>query len=200
MTIDTKTLYFATTNKNKVKEASKILSCLNIKVKPFELKNILEPEESGKTFAENAFIKATYYHNIFNKNCFAEDSGLMVESLNNEPGIFSKRYNIINNSAEKDINSFLLDKMDGLTNRKAKFVCFLSLFFNGKNYCFKGEVIGKIAGQKRGTNGFGYDPIFIPKNHDKTFAEIDIELKNKISHRTNALKKMILFLENYLCK
>jgi XTP/dITP diphosphohydrolase len=126
-------------------------------------------------------------------DCFADDSGLEVEALNNEPGIYSARYSGQRGDA---INmQYLLQKMQGLTNRNARFITVISLIKNGQNYLFEGTIEGKIIQEPIGEKGFGYDPIFVPNGYDITFAQMNAELKNKISHRALATKKLINFLK-----
>lgn len=191
-------LVFASNNKGKVKEIKDI--CKNIEV--IDLSDLglsLKIEEDGKTFCENAYKKAKYVFDKIKRPVFADDSGLEVPELNFEPGIFSARYAGINVSDDDNINK-LLTKMKCTKNRKAQFVCCICLLINDKPYYFEGILKGHIATEKRGQNGFGYDPIFIPDGYNLTLAELSIEEKNLISHRYKALKKMIQFIEslNYL--
>ncbi|WP_324288461.1 RdgB/HAM1 family non-canonical purine NTP pyrophosphatase [Pedobacter sp. SL55] len=149
--------------------------------------------ETGNTFAKNATLKSTYVFENFGLDCFADDSGLEVDALNNEPGIYSARYSGVKNDT---VNlEFLLKKMDGLTNRKARFKTVISLLKNGENYFFEGIIEGTIRTAPSGTNGFGYDPIFVPNGYDVTFAEMEMSEKNKISHRALAMQKLIAFLK-----
>lgn len=150
--------------------------------------------ETGNTFHENAFIKAQYIYNLKNKSVLADDSGLEVTALNNEPGVYSSRYAGEPSDSIKNTDK-LLNKLKGIAERSARFVtvlCYVSP--NGVVY-FEGSVEGNITTEKRGTNGFGYDPVFIPNGFDRTFAEMTFSEKNKISHRAKALKKFGLFLE-----
>ncbi len=150
--------------------------------------------ETGTSFKENAFIKANTIYEKFQKDCFADDSGLIVEALNGEPGVLSARY-AGPNASYHDNNMKILSKMQGISNRNASFVCVICLIMDGKPYFFEGSVNGKIIHELKGTKGFGYDPLFIPDGYDKTFAELNPEIKNKISHRSRALAEMIQFLQ-----
>jgi XTP/dITP diphosphohydrolase len=125
-------------------------------------------------------------------NCFADDTGLEIEVLNNEPGVFSARYAGENCTYEDNVDKVLL-KLKGTDNRQAKFRTVIALALNGRKYLFEGEIKGIITLEKNGTNGFGYDPVFIPHGFEKTFAEMSPEEKNQISHRTLALNKLVEF-------
>lgn len=188
-------ILFATGNQKKLEEAERILSPLGYHVlSPSFLGAIPEPEETGSTFEENAFIKAQYYRDLSEIACFAEDSGLEVEALNGEPGIFSARYAKIN-ASNPDNLSFLLKKMNKISNRKAKFtavICYLDL--NSQPQYFRGEVLGTIADKVSGDSGFGYDPVFVPNGYNETFAVLGNSVKDLISHR----KKALTLLNHYL--
>lgn len=125
---------------------------------------------------------------------FADDTGLEIEALNNEPGVYSARYAGEERDSEKNM-SLVLEKMNDVKNRNARFKTVISLFFKGERYLFEGVVEGEIASSKTGAKGFGYDPIFIPNGYDVSFAEMDMDLKNKISHRGLAFSKMISFFQ-----
>ena len=186
-------LVFATNNLHKSTEVGQILAP---KYKVLNLQDIgcdVDIPETGDTFAENAFLKSSYVVKHYQMDCFADDSGLEVEALNNEPGIYSARYSGQRGDA---INmQYLLQKMKGLTNRNARFITVISLLKNGQNYLFEGTIEGTIIHEPMGEKGFGYDPIFVPNGYDITFAQMDAELKNKISHRALATKKLINFLK-----
>ncbi len=188
-----KKLVFATNNEHKTAEVAKILSpdyeTLNLK----DINCLVDIPETGDTFAENATLKSSYVFENFGLDCFADDSGLEVEALNNEPGIYSARYSGI----KDDLTNLqlLLKNMEGKTNRKARFKTVISLLKNGKNHLFEGVIEGNIRTSPAGTNGFGYDPIFQPNGYDITFAEMDMSEKNIISHRALAMKKLIEFLK-----
>lgn len=186
-------LIFATHNKNKVFEVTKLVS------KDHEILNLSDINysedipETGDTLEENALLKARFIHKIFNKNCFADDSGLEIELLNNEPGVYSARYAGEEKNDEANMNK-VLEKLNGSHSRSAQFRTVIALIIAGKEYLFEGIIKGKIAVKKKGSNGFGYDPIFIPDGFIKTFAEMSIEEKNLISHRAIAIKKLTAFL------
>lgn len=186
-------LVFATNNEHKTKEVSAILSP---KYKVLNLKDIgcdVDIPETGSTFAENATLKSSYVVSHFKMDCFADDSGLEVDALNNEPGIFSARYS---GQRGDEVNMhYLLQKMEGENNRNARFKTVISLIKNGANYLFEGVIFGKLINEPRGKNGFGYDPIFVPDGYDITFAEMDSAEKNRISHRAIAMQKLIAFLQ-----
>jgi XTP/dITP diphosphohydrolase len=196
-----KTLVFASNNAHKLEEIRAILSgCFDVK----SLKDIgceVDIPETGFTFRENALQKATYVKEHFGLDCFADDSGLQVEALGGEPGVFSARYAtkcgypVEGNRDDANMN-VLLEKLAGETNRKAKFSTCVALIYEGETYFFEGEVKGKIIDEKRGDGGFGYDPIFVPEGHDKTFAELGNEVKNGMSHRARAVAKLAAFLKN----
>lgn len=186
-------LIFATNNANKTLEVSALL---HQKYQVLNLKDIgcdVDIPETGNSFAENATLKSTYVVQNYHINCFADDSGLEVEALNNEPGIYSARYSGKRGDVEN--MNFLLHKMEGIANRNARFKTVISLIKNGKNYLFEGVICGKIRTAAAGNNGFGYDPIFEPDGYTITFAEMELAQKNKISHRAIAMQKLIEFLK-----
>ncbi|MDM1522933.1 MULTISPECIES: RdgB/HAM1 family non-canonical purine NTP pyrophosphatase [unclassified Empedobacter] len=187
-------LIFATHNNNKVKEVTKMLpSYLSMKsltaIDFFE-----EIEETGKTFEENALLKAKTIFNKTGKNVFADDSGLVIEALDGAPGVYSARY--AGTGKDEDNIAKALKELDGKTNRKAYFISIFCLILNGKEYFFEGRVNGTIATEIMGNNGFGYDPIFIPDGFSKSFAQMTPEEKNAISHRGKAIEKLNDFLTN----
>jgi len=186
-------LVFATNNAHKTEEVAKILApnykVLNLK----DINCLVDIPETGSTFAENATLKSTYVFENFGLDCFADDSGLEVEALNNEPGIFSARYSGVKDDATN--LQFLLENLKGKTDRKARFKTVISLLKNGENHLFEGVIEGTIRTSPIGNNGFGYDPIFQPNGYDITFAEMDMAEKNKISHRALAMEKLIEFLK-----
>jgi len=186
-------LVFATNNAHKTEEVAKILApnykVLNLK----DINCLVDIPETGSSFAENATLKSTYVFENFGLDCFADDSGLEVDALNNEPGIYSARYSGVKDDA---INlQFLLKNLADETNRKARFKTVISLLKDGKNHLFEGVIEGTIRTSPTGTNGFGYDPIFQPNGYDITFADMDMAEKNKISHRALAMQKLIEFLK-----
>ena len=153
-----------------------------------------EIEEYGTTFEQNSRIKADYIHKKYGVNVIADDSGLEVEALDNRPGVYSARYAGQPTSHQANIEK-LLQELDGKENRKAKFRAVITLILNGEHHLFEGEVSGKIIAEKRGTDGFGYDPVFVPDGYETTFAEMPAEHKNQISHRADAVNQMLAFLK-----
>ena len=184
----------ATHNQHKLEEYRELLDGQDLEIVSLnDYPEYAEPEENGKTFEENANIKALSGTNYCDILTFADDSGLEVEALDNAPGIYSSRY------AENDPARIarILKELDGKENRRARFVCVISIAFNKEIVAsFRGEVYGKIIDEPRGTNGFGYDPVFVPDGFDKSFAELSQKEKNKISHRANAIEKVIEFVED----
>lgn len=188
-----KELIFATQNRNKVQE---VISKLNAEysIKSLVEVGILEElPETSDTLVGNALQKARYVYSKTNQNCFADDTGLEVEALNNEPGVYSARYAGDDKSSAKNIEK-ILRKLEGKTNRNARFKTVLALIYEGKEYLFEGIVEGEIVQSEKGGNGFGYDPIFRAKGQQKTFAEMNGDEKNEISHRAIALNKLVDFL------
>ncbi len=188
-----KQIVFASHNKNKALEIAELLPKNLTLVTLADLQFFDEINETGSTLPENALIKARFVSNKFNLNCFADDSGLEIEALNGEPGVFSARYAGIEKNDESNMNK-VLSHLQFETNRNARFVTVIALLKDGVEYLFEGEIKGKITREKKGTNGFGYDPIFIPDGYEKTFAEFTKEEKNLISHRSIAVKKLLRFL------
>ncbi|MFL2629236.1 MAG: RdgB/HAM1 family non-canonical purine NTP pyrophosphatase [Flavobacteriaceae bacterium] len=190
-------LIFATHNENKVHE---IKNLIPKKIKLLSLHDIgFENEiiESGDSLNENALIKAKFINSKYRLNCFADDTGLEVYSLNNEPGVYSSRYAGYPSNNTKNIKK-LLYNLSTFNNKSARFRTVLSLIIDKSVFSFEGVVNGRINDKIKGSNGFGYDSIFIPKGFNKTFAELSLKEKNSISHRSIAIKKMILFLKkNY---
>ncbi|MBC6109168.1 non-canonical purine NTP diphosphatase [Pedobacter fastidiosus] len=189
-----KKLVFATNNQHKTEE---IRFALEGKYEVLNLEDIgcfVDIPETADTFDGNATLKSSYVVEHYHLDCFADDSGLEVEALNNEPGVYSARYSGSRDSLE-NIN-LVLEKLKGNSNRKARFKTVISLMHNGKNHLFEGVVDGVLREELSGTKGFGYDPIFQPNGYNVTFAEMGMEEKNKISHRAIALGKMIAFLKN----
>ena len=186
-------LVFASSSIHKTAEVSALLlphyKVLNL----IDIGCLTDIPETGDSFAENATLKSTYVSENFKLDCFADDSGLEVEALNNEPGIFSARYS---GSRGDELNlNYLLAKMEGIRNRKARFKTVISLLLGGQNYIFEGVINGELRTQPIGTTGFGYDPIFQPDGYAETFAQMPMVQKNKISHRAIALQKLIGFLK-----
>ncbi len=187
------TLIFATNNKHKIDEIRTVIgSTFNIITLTEAGINIDIPEPHD-TIEENADEKSTFIYNLTKKDCFGEDTGLEVEVLNGEPGVKSARYAGEGRSSLDNIHK-LLQKLDGLSNRNAQFKTIISVIINGKQTQFEGICKGKIIEELRGTDGFGYDPIFIPDGGNKTFAEMTMQEKNVFSHRRKATDKLIEFL------
>ncbi|WP_295767375.1 RdgB/HAM1 family non-canonical purine NTP pyrophosphatase [uncultured Mucilaginibacter sp.] len=187
------TLVFATHNQHKLEEvAAKTGDRLQLQ----SLTDIGchdEIEENGTTFNENASIKSHYVFNKYNLNCFGDDSGLQIEALNNEPGVYSARYSGEHGNHEANIAK-VLHNLKGVDNRKARFITVVSLIWNGEEHFFEGVINGTIREEMVGVKGFGYDPIFEPEGYNITFAEMNMEEKNRISHRAIAMEKLIAFL------
>ena len=186
-------LIFATHNQNKVEEIIAILPpVIEIKsLRDINFKN--EISETSETLQGNALIKARTIFNQFKRNCFADDTGLEVEVLNGDPGVLSARYAGNQNVAIDNIKK-LLRKLKNHDNRKAQFRTVIALIYDRNEYFFEGIIKGKIIREAKGNNGFGYDPIFQPENYILSFAQLDKEEKNKISHRAKAFRKLINFL------
>ena len=191
-------LIFATDNLNKVSEIDQLApSSFSFRIITKKDAGIHEViEETGSTILENAILKADYIKDKYGLDCFSEDTGLIVESLGGEPGVYSARYAGPENDADKNIE-LLLDRLKGIKGRKAKFVTIIALNIDDKQYIFEGEVAGKILENRSGVSGFGYDPVFQPDGFDKSFAEMDTDAKNSISHRGRAFNKLIQFLSSY---
>jgi len=186
-------IVFATRNINKVSEVSKMLP-KSIEILNLEDINCKEEiPETSSTIEGNAKQKADYITSNYNKFCFADDTGLEIEALNGAPGVYSARWAGENCSYEDNVNK-TLEELNGLENRKARFKTVIALNINNETHLFEGVIDGFITNQPSGKSGFGYDPIFTPKGYSQTFAEMPIELKNKISHRAIAVKKLVKYL------
>lgn len=187
-------IVFATNNKHKLEEVS---SMLNGKVEILSLSDINcfeDIPETANTLEGNALLKARYVKDKFGFDCFADDTGLEVESLNNAPGVYSARYAGEQRSAEDNMNKLLLELNDK-SNRNARFKTIIALIEGDEEVLFEGVVEGEITKEKGGKEGFGYDPIFCPLGYHKTFAELGSEEKNKISHRAKAVEKLIAYFQ-----
>jgi XTP/dITP diphosphohydrolase len=189
-------LVFASNNKHKVREISHILDN-KITLLSLEDVNILEEIPEDEPLIEgNALFKARYVHNATGMNVFADDTGLEIEALNGLPGVHSARF--AGESKDSNANiSKALDMLKGKENRKARFRTVIALIFEKREYLFEGIVTGNIIEEKRGEEGFGYDPIFIPEGKVKTFAQMSLSDKNKISHRAIAFEKLKEFLQQH---
>lgn len=187
-------LVFATNNAHKLEEVQAIVG------DRFEIKSLNDIDchddipETGVTFQENAQQKTDYLVNKYGLYCFGDDSGLEVDTLNLEPGVYSARYSG-SRDMEKNID-LVLERLGDSENRKARFKTVVSLYLNEKQLFFEGAIEGRIIAERKGEKGFGYDPIFIPNGYDKTFAEMTAEEKNAISHRAIAVSKMAEYLKN----
>lgn len=155
--------------------------------------------EDADTIQGNAKIKADFITNRYHIDCFADDTGLEVEALNGAPGVYSARYAGEHCSYQDNVNK-MLNALDGVENRKAVFRTVIALNLEGETYYFEGRCEGQITKEQRGSEGFGYDPIFQPDGFDETFAELGSEVKNSISHRGRATRKLIEFLKNKSCE
>lgn len=194
---NSKKLIFASHNKGKIEEIKDILSPLGIKVLSGEDIELPDVEETGKTFEENAYIKALAAAKEVNIPCIADDSGLCVDAIGGKPGVYTARY-APNRDFDKGMDKLLDElKSTNSNNRAAHFSCVIVLAYPDGNYkSFEGRVDGSIATQKSGSAGFGYDPIFIPTGFNRSFAEFNNIEKNKISHRGRALQKFIDYLKD----
>ena len=188
-------IVFASNNGNKIqevqhqlKEQYKLLSLADINCTE-------ELSETSDTLRGNALQKAQYVAENYGVDCFADDTGLLVDALNGEPGVYSARYAGAHRSNEDNM-SLVLDKLGDSHHRSARFVTVICLIIDGQTHYFEGEVRGNITLKKSGEKGFGYDPIFRPEGFDRTFAEFTVVEKNKISHRGKAVDKLISFLQN----
>jgi len=189
-----KEILIGTNNIGKYREICDLLPKKIIKYSPKEFK-VLTPKETGKSFEENSLIKASYFSKKTNLVCLSDDSGLEIDLLKGEPGIFSSRWAGKKNNFNLAINK-VFEKMSRIkknwkNHNTAKFICCLTIFWpNGKNYTSRGVVKGKISNFKKGNKGFGYDPIFIPDGYNKTFGEMKSNLKMSIDHRYKAFIKI----------
>lgn len=189
-----KTLVFATNNKHKLEEVQAMIGDKFRLKTPEEIGCFDDIPETGITFRENASQKSNYLFKNFGVDCFADDSGLEVDALGGEPGVFSARYSGSRDS-EKNLD-LVLQKMTGQSNRTARFRCVISLILDNEEYFFEGTAEGAITTERNGAEGFGYDPIFLPDGYTQTFAEMSQEEKNAISHRAKAISRLVEFLEN----
>jgi XTP/dITP diphosphohydrolase len=188
------TLIFATNNQHKVDEIRKVLGNIFDVITLKEAGITIDIPEPHDTLEENATEKSKIIYSLTGKDCFSEDTGLEVETLNREPGVKSARYAGENRSDSHNIQK-LLSNLLNENNRKARFRTVISLIREGKEYQFEGICEGIIIKEQRGEKGFGYDPVFIPNGSEKTFAEMNIDEKNKYSHRKKATEKLINFLQ-----
>lgn len=188
------TLVFATNNPHKLYEIRNIIPS---RYEVLGLKDIgcdVDIAETSHTLEGNADLKALYVFENFGRDCFADDTGLEVNALNGRPGVYSARFAGEDGNAEKNIDK-LLGELEGVQDRKARFRTVISLLIRGKIVHFEGIVEGKILLERKGTDGFGYDPVFLPDAYEESFAEMDLSLKNSISHRGRATRKLIEYLK-----
>lgn len=187
-------LYLATQNEHKVIEIQKVMPS-HITIRSLtDLGCTEDIPETQNTLEGNAIQKAQYVAKKYKVNCFSDDTGLEVQALNNEPGVYSARYAGPEKNAEKNMG-LLLQKLRNSNDRKAQFRTVVALVLSGQTHTFEGKVVGEIRKEKSGAQGFGYDPIFEPEQKGKTFAEMSLEEKNQCSHRARAIEKLIEFLE-----
>ena len=187
-------LVFASNNKNKIQEIQALVPNIIQIVSLEEIGCIEDIPETADTIEGNAILKANYVTSNYGYDCFADDTGLEVDVLNGAPGVYSARYAGEQKDANDNMDK-LLSELKDKSNRKANFKTVIALNLNGKQNLFTGIINGKIIEEKIGTNGFGYDPIFVADGFDKTFAELSMEEKSTISHRGIAVKELILFLQ-----
>lgn len=187
------TLVFATNNLHKLEEVKNITNHLVQIVSLSDIGCHDEIPETADTLEGNALQKARYIKEQYGYDCFADDTGLEVDTLDNAPGVYSARYAGPGHNAEANMQK-LLQEMEGKPNRKARFRTVIALIREGKEYLFDGIINGVITEEKRGDSGFGYDPVFLPDGFTQTFAELGNDIKNKISHRALAVNKLAAFL------
>ena len=189
-------LVFATNNAHKLEE---VVANLADQVELLSLNDIgcqADIPETAETLEGNALLKSSYIYKNYHLDCFADDTGLEVETLNGAPGVYSARY-AGGEGHDAQANMLkLLHELDGKENRKAQFRTAISLILDGKEYLFEGVIKGEIIKEKRGDSGFGYDPVFMPEGYDRTFAELGNDIKNQISHRALAVQKLCEFLQS----
>lgn len=186
-------LVFASNNKNKIKEIQALVSDTIQIISLEDIGCTEDIPETAETIEGNAILKANYVTSNYGYDCFADDTGLEVDALNGAPGVYSARYAGEQKNANDNMDKLLLE-LKGKSNRKANFKTVIALNLNGKQNLFTGIIHGKIIEEKIGTNGFGYDPIFVANGHEKTFAQLTLEEKALISHRGIAVAQLIGFL------
>ncbi len=185
----------ATTNNHKLQELRKIMP-ESFKITGIsDLGFIEDIPETGDTFEANALLKALFVYQRINRTCLADDSGLEVDALGGKPGVYSARYAGPESDSVNNLKKLLLE-MKGITSRTARFKTVLALIQNNKTFLFEGVINGRITEAPSGKGGFGYDPVFIPQGYNRTFSEMSAEEKNNISHRGEAVRRLIYFLEN----
>ena len=186
-------LVFATNNKHKIREISDLLDSRFEVIGLTEIGITEDIPEDADNLADNALFKARYVHEKTGLNVFADDTGLEVDALGGAPGVYSARYAGTSKDPSDNIIK-LLKELEGVEDRKARFRTVIALIYDNSEYLFEGKVEGGIIQMRRGTGGFGYDPVFIAEGYDQTFAEMPLSEKNKISHRAKAMKNLLAFL------
>ncbi|MDP4224115.1 MAG: non-canonical purine NTP diphosphatase [Bacteroidota bacterium] len=190
-------IIFASNNNNKIREIRHVLGGSFTLLSLNDIKMDEDIAENEATLEGNALQKARHIFRITGMNVFADDTGLEVEALNGQPGVHSARF--AGDAKDSDANIIkLLDLMNDSINRNARFRTVIALILEGKEYLFEGNVNGRIIREKRGREGFGYDPVFIPEGKSRTFAEMDLNEKNRISHRARAFEKLKSFLADHM--
>ena len=189
-------LVFATNNAHKLEEVAAILGDQVALLSLNDNGCQADIPATAETLEGNALLKSSYIYKNYHLDCFADDTGLEVETLNGAPGVYSARY-AGGEGHDAQANMLkLLHELDGKENRKAQFRTAISLILDGKEYLFEGVIKGEIIKEKRGDSGFGYDPVFMPEGYDRTFAELGNDIKNQISHRALAVQKLCEFLQS----
>jgi XTP/dITP diphosphohydrolase len=189
-----KKIVFATSNKNKIREVAEMLSGRYEVIPMADIGCTEDIPETSETFEGNAILKAKYLKDHYNFDCFAEDSGLEIDALDGAPGVRTARYGGMPQDPIRNM-TLVLGNIKGVENRNARFRTAIALLIDDEEHVFEGTVEGRIANKMQGNQGFGYDPIFIPKGYDKTFGELDSSIKKSISHRARAVAKLIAFLQ-----
>ena len=188
-------LIFATNNQHKLEEVKAILGAQFTVLGLSDIGCMEDIPETADTLEGNARLKAKYVYEKYGIDCFADDTGMEVKALNGEPSVFSARYAGEGKNSHDNMNK-VLQKLDGISNRSARFRTVIILIRNGKEFSFEGIISGNIAEKPRGKGGFGYDPIFVPEGYLTTFGQLNADIKNKISHRAIAVNKLADFLKN----
>ncbi len=188
-------LVFATHNLKKLEEVKQILPKTYDLLSLDDLGCNEEIPETGATLEENSKLKADYVTQRYGMDCFSDDTGLLIDSLHGEPGVYSARYAGDKKNSEDNMDK-VLSKMEGLLTRNAHFKTVIHLNFKGKPYIFDGAIHGEITHDRMGDGGFGYDPIFRPEGYQETFGQLPAIVKNNISHRAKAIQKLLAFLKN----
>lgn len=188
-------LVFATHNLKKLEEVKQILPKTYDLLSLDDLGCNEEIPETGATLEENSKLKADYVTQRYGMDCFSDDTGLLIDSLHGEPGVYSARYAGDKKNSEDNMDK-VLSKMEGLLTRNAHFKTVIHLNFKGKSYIFDGAIHGEITHDRMGDGGFGYDPIFRPEGYQETFGQLPAIVKNNISHRAKAIQKLLAFLKN----